>query len=289
MNRKVKKVKKLTDSYELVNGIKIPCIGFGTWQAEDGETAYNSVAEAIKSGYRHIDTATAYKNEPSVGKAVLESGVSREEIFVTSKVWNSKRGYDKTMVAFEKTLSFLGFDYLDLYLVHWPASPNQFDNWDEINLSTWKALTELYKAGKIKAIGVSNFKPHHLKSLMETEVVPMVNQIEFHPGMMQDETVKYCRENNILIEAWSPLGSGRMLKNKMLNDIAAKYDKSVAQLCIKWCLQNGTLPLPKSVTPSRIKENAEVFDFELSAEDMAAINAMEYFDGSGFDPDKVKF
>lgn len=277
------------DKFKLINGYEIPCIGFGTWQIEDGVSAENAVAEAIKSGYRHIDTAAAYRNEQSVGKAVRECGISREELFITTKAWNSQRGYDNIMQAFDKSMKLLGLDYLDLYLIHWPASKNQYDNWNEINLSTWKALTELYKAGRIKSIGVSNFKPHHLKSLLETEVAPMVNQIEFHPGQMQKETLELCRKNNILVEAWSPLGSGRMLRNDTLKEIAGKYGKSVAQLCIRWCLQNGTLPLPKSQTASRIKENTDVFDFEISAEDMALINNMEYFDGSGYDPDKIDF
>ncbi|MFA7637135.1 MAG: aldo/keto reductase [Monoglobales bacterium] len=277
------------EKLKLRNGYEIPCIGFGTWQIPDGEAAENAVLEAVKAGYRHIDTANAYKNEPSVGKAVRECGISREELFVTTKLWNSKRGYDNAMKAFEKSMELLGLDYIDLYLIHWPASKSQYDNWDEINLSSWKALTELYKTGRIKSIGVSNFKPHHLKSLIETEVPPMVNQIEFHPGQMQQETVDLCRQNNIIVEAWSPLGSGRMLDNDELKKIAAKYNKSVAQLCIRWCLQNGTLPLPKSQTPSRIKENIDVFDFEISEEDMVMINNMEYFDGSGYDPDKVDF
>lgn len=156
------------------------------------------------------------------------------------------------MATFEKTLKDLALDYLDLYLIHWPAAQHQYKNWEKINLSTWKAMTELYKSGRIKAIGVSNFMPHHLKALMKTEVPPMVNQIEFHPGLMQEETVEYCQNNNILVEAWSPLGTGRMLSNSTLMDIAAKYNKSVAQLCIRWCLQHNVLPLPKSVTTSRI-------------------------------------
>ena len=176
----------------LRNGVEMQGIGFGTWKSADGQAAYDSVIEAIKAGYRHIDTATLYKNEASVGKAVNECGLKREEIFVTSKVWNRSRGYDKTMAAFEKTLSVMGLDYLDLYLIHWPAIPAQFEDWNDINLSTWKALTELYKAGKIKAIGTANFFPQHLESLMQTEVQPMINQIEYHPGYTQDEVVKYC-------------------------------------------------------------------------------------------------
>jgi len=282
-------MNKLVDCYILSNGVGIPCIGFGTWQTPDGEVAVNSVAEAIKCGYRHIDTAAVYGNEESVGLAIKQSGVDRKELFVTSKLWNKNRGYESTFAAFEETLNKLQLDYLDLYLIHWPASHSQFENWDEINLQSWQAMTELYKAGKIKAIGVSNFLPHHLESLLKTEVAPMVNQIEFHPGFMQEETVKVCKENNILVEAWSPLGTGRMLDNETLKAVAGKYNKSVAQLCIRWCLQNNTLPLPKSVTPSRILENTNVFDFEISAEDMTAINSMAYCGGSGLHPDEVKF
>ena len=279
----------LKDTFTLNNGYKIPCIGFGTWQTPDGKTAVNSVIEAIKSGYKHIDTAAIYGNEKSIGKAIKESGINRNELFITSKVWNKDRGYKTTLAAFEKTINDLQIDYLDLYLIHWPASVNKFNDWDNINLETWRAMTELYKAGKIKSIGVSNFMPHHLKSLMETEVKPMVDQIEFHPGFMQEETFKYCNDNNILVEAWSPLGTGKMLDNETLKIVASKYNKSVAQICIRWCLQNNTLPLPKSVTASRIKENTEIFDFVISDEDMKTINAMEYCGGSGHHPDKVNF
>lgn len=282
-------MKTLQDSFVLNNGVKIPCVGFGTWQTPDGETAVAAVREALGVGYRHIDTAAAYGNEVSVGEGIRASGLARSEVFVTSKLWNTERGYDKTMAAFEKTVSDLGLDYRDLYLIHWPAAANQFENWQDINLSTWKAMTELYKAGRIRAIGVSNFLLHHLQALMESEVQPMVNQIEFHPGQMQEETLQYCKEHGILVEAWSPLGTGRMLNNETLKTIAGKYKKSVAQLCIRWCLQNGVLPLPKSVTPSRIKENAAVFDFEITAEDMSAINSMAYCGGSGLHPDKIDF
>ena len=282
-------MKSLNDTFKLNNGYEIPCVGFGTWQTPDGETAVMAVSEAIKAGYRHIDTAACYENEIGVGQGIKVSGIEREKLFVTSKVWNTERGYEKTMAAFEKTLSDLELDYLDLYLIHWPASSSRFTNWEEINLGTWRAMTKLYQAGRIKAIGVSNFMPHHLEALMKTEVPPMVNQIEYHPGLTQTETVKYCKEHNILVEAWSPLGTGRMLNNETLRSIAEKYGKSVAQLCIRWCLQNGVLPLPKSVTPSRILENTAVFDFEIVAEDMDIINSMPFFGGSGLHPDEVKF
>lgn len=204
-------------------------------------------------------------------------------------MWNSCRGYESTLSAFDETLNRLSLDYLDLYLIHWPANAHQFVNWDEINLETWRAMTKLYKEGKIRAIGVSNFKPHHLASLMKTEVKPMVNQIEFHPGFMQNETVSYCKKNGILVEAWSPLGTGKVLSNELLISLAQKYGVSPAQLCIRWCLQKGTLPLPKSVTPSRIVENTHVFDFEISAEDVEKIDALPFCGGSGHDSDLVNF
>lgn len=282
-------MQNLTDTFTLSNGTKIPCVGFGTWQTPDGETAVNSVKKAIESGYRHIDTAAAYKNEGSVGQAIKESGVAREDLFVTSKLWNSERGYEKTKAAFEQTLKELDTDYLDLYLIHWPANEKQFDNWKEINNETWRAMTELYEAGKVKAIGVSNFMTNHLEPLLESEVKPMVNQIEYHPGHTQDGVVDLCKQYDILVEAWSPIGSGRLLEDESLKEIAEKYNKSVAQLCIRYVLQNGALPLPKSVTPERIEENTHVFDFEISDEDMKQLDSMQNIGFSGMDPNDVDF
>ena len=282
-------MKQLSDSFVLGTGYAIPCVGFGTWQTPDGETAVSAVKMAIKKGYRHIDAAAIYGNEISVGRGIRESGIERSALFVTSKVWNNERGYQKTLNAFAKTLADLQLDYLDLYLIHWPASSSRYSDWEEFNLETWHAITDLHKSGRIRAVGVSNFLPHHLAALMETEVPPMVNQIEFHPGQMQDETVEFCRRNSILVEAWSPLGSGRLLANPLLSSIAAKYNKSVAQLCVRWCLQHEVLPLPKSVTPARIAENADVFDFSIAEDDMAAIDNMTHVGGSGLHPDHVDF
>jgi len=282
-------MKQLSDAFTLHGKVDIPCVGLGTWQSPDGETVAGAVKAAIDAGYRHIDTAAVYENEKGVGAGIRAAGIRREDIFVTSKLWNSERGYDKTMRAFEQTLSDLQLDYLDLYLIHWPAIARQFDNWEQINKDTWRAFIDLYKAGRVRAIGVSNFQPKHLHALMDTEIIPSINQIEYHPGFMQKETVDFCNQNGILVEAWSPLGTGKMLNNETLLGIAAKYNKSVAQLCIRWCLQHGTLPLPKSITPSRIIENAKVFDFTISDEDMQTIDAMEFCGGSGHDSDAIDF
>ena len=257
-------MKKVTDSFVLSNGVSIPCLGFGTWQSPPDEAA-SSVRHALLSGYRHIDTAAQYGNEPDVGRGIRESGVPREDIFLTTKLWNDERGYETTLAAFERSLKNLGTDYIDLYLIHWPATPHRFENWQELNIGTWRAFEKLYKEGRIRSIGISNFMPHHLKPLLdECEIVPMVNQIEIHPGMLQPETVKASKAQGMLIEAWSPLGTGRMLKNETLMQIASKYGVSTAQLCLRYVLQHGYLPLAKSVTPSRIEENMKIFDFEIS-------------------------
>jgi len=276
-------------TFELSNGVKIPAIGYGTWKSPDSEVTVEGIKTAVSCGYRHIDTAAVYGNEVSVGKGIAECGIPREELFITSKVWNTERGYEKTLAAFEKTIEDLGVSYLDLYLIHWPAAAHKYDDWEEINRETWRAMTELHKVGKIRSIGVSNFKPHHLKALMDTEIKPMVNQIEIHPGYMQEETVRYCRENSILVEAWSPLGNGKVLTNPILMNIAEKYGRSVAQICLRWCLQHEVLPLSKSVTPSRIEENVRVFDFEISSADIEAIDSIGLCGWSGNDPDKVDF
>ena len=283
-------MNKLTDGYKLSNGYSIPCVGFGTFLTPEDEVV-ESVKAALKAGYRHIDGAAVYGNEKGVGKGIKESGVAREEIFVTSKVWNAERGYEKTKAAFQKTLDDLGLEYLDLYLIHWPANRRQFgDAAADLNAQTWRAMEDLYLEGKIKSIGVSNFWPHHLEELMKTaRIKPMVNQIEYHPGWMQHAVVSYCEVHNILVEAWSPLGRSNVLKNETVKAVAAAYGKSEAQICIRWALQHGILPLPKSVTPERIQQNAEVFDFEISAEDMQKIDNI-YDCGMHYElPDEVDF
>ncbi|RZT02373.1 aldo/keto reductase [Cuneatibacter caecimuris] len=283
-------MKSLTDCYELNNGVKIPCIGFGTWQAPDGQTAYEAVKAALGAGYRHIDTAAAYGNEESVGKAIAGSGIDRKELFVTSKLWNEMHGYENTLKGFDKTLKDLGLDYLDLYLIHWPNPIKYREHWQETNAGTWKAFEELYRAGLIRAIGVSNFLPHHLEEISKTaEVAPMVNQIRLCPGETQPEVVKYCRSHNMLLEAYSPMGTGRIFEVPEMKTLAEKYGRSIAQICIRWSLQMGYLPLPKSVTPARIQENTQVFDFELSPEDVSLIAGLTECCGPTRDPDTAPF
>lgn len=276
--------------YVLNNDYKIPSIGFGTFRTPSGEETEQSVLNAIKAGYRHIDCAAAYGNEKSVGDAIRKSGVAREELFITSKLWNDEKGYEKTIAAFNKTLEDLQLDYIDLYLIHWPIAKATKNNWQEANSESWRAFEDLYKQGKIKAIGVSNFLPHHFEPLLKTaKIKPMVNQIEFHPGMLQEETVEFCKKNNILVEAWAPFSNGQILSNPVLTEIDDKYNKSVAQLSLRWIIQKGIVPLPKSVTPERIKSNLEVFDFEISAQDSETIDKLTNCGGSGLHPDEVDF
>lgn len=278
------------DTFVLRNGYEIPCIGFGTWKMPEGQETVDAVKMALDAGYRHIDTAATYGNEKSVGRALKQSGIDRSELFVTSKLWNSDRGYENALAAFNASLEKLGLEYLDLYLIHWPAAKGADEEWQKINADTWRALEKLYNDGYVRAIGVSNFKPRHLEPLMKvSEIDPMVNQIEMHPGFPQKETRDFCDLSGILVEAWGPLGQGRVLDDDRLVEIAVKYECTVAQLCIRWCLQNGAVPLPKSTKDERIRENADVFRFDIDADDMRRINELEQFGMSGLDPDEVDF
>lgn len=277
-----------TDSFTLSNGVEIPCIGYGTWQTPDGDVTENCVKTALENGYRHIDTAFAYGNEASVGRGIKASGVKREDMFLTTKHWVTERGYEKTLAAVDTSLKLLGTDYLDLYLVHWPCVKKIAKNWEEINLDTWRGFERAYKDGKIRAIGVSNYQASHIDILLkEAEIKPMVNQLEFHPGFTQLDNIRYMQDNGMLVEAWSPLGSGAVLNDEGLKAIAAKYNKSVAQLCVKLALQNDILPLPKSTDKDRMIANAEVFDFEISGEDVKTLLNYPLLGYSGFAPEEA--
>ena len=278
------------ENFKLSNGIEIPAIGFGTWLLE-GEKVIEPLKIALTKGYTHIDTAAIYKNEKEIGTVLKAENVDRSKLFITSKCWNSERGYEKAMAAFEQTLADLQTDYLDLYLIHWPANETQFpDNWAELNAGTWRAFEEIYKSGKAKAIGVSNFNINHLEALFETaEIKPMVNQIEIHPGHSQPELVDFCRQNDLLVEAWSPLGSGRILENELIVSLADKYNVSVGQICINYCLAKEILPLPRSTSEKNIEANLTSNNFKLSVEDVKAIDEMPADGFSGLNPSMVEF
>ena len=280
----------LTDRYKLNNGVKIPIIGFGTWQTPDGQVAEESVLAALNSGYRHIDTAAAYGNEESVGAAIKKSGINRHELFVTTKLWNSDHGYQNTKKAIDTSLEKLGLDYLDLYLIHWPNPATMRDNWAELNAESWQAMEEAVQAGKIRAIGVSNIRKHHLDELLKTaEIKPAVNQNYLNPSDMQEDLVKYNDSLGIVNEAYSPLGTGGLLSNEVVNEIAEKYGKSPAQILIRWSLDHNFLPLPKSVHPDYIKANADVFDFDIEPEDMKKLDGLHGAAKMANDPDEVDF
>lgn len=286
-------IQRIDDYFVLNNGVKMPGFGFGTWQSPSGKATIESVKNAIKVGYRNIDTAAAYGNEESVGEGIRQAmdeyGVMREELFISTKLWNDHRRYDLAMGAFDDSMKKLKLDYLDLYMIHWPAVKMWHDNWRTINHSTWRAFEELYHTGAVKAIGVSNFLTEHIQALLEDgEIPPTVNQIEYHPGFGQIESADFCRKNGIVVEAWSPFGTGAVLQNEVLTSLAEKYKKTPAQICLRWLVQKEIVPLPKSVHETHILSNALVFDFSLSQEDMLRINAMPYCGGMRFDPASAK-
>jgi len=279
-------IKNLQDRVALHNGVEMPGFGLGVFKVEEGPELVNAVKTAIKQGYRSIDTASIYANEKAVGEGIREgikeAGVSREDLFITSKVWNRDQGYEETLAAYEESLKKLELDYLDLYLVHWPVEGKYKD--------TWRALEKLYKEGRVRAIGVSNFQIHHLKDVMEgAEVKPMINQVEYHPRLTQKELRDFCREQGIQMEAWSPLMQGQLLDNPALQEIADKYGKTTAQIILRWDLQNEVVTIPKSTKEHRIIQNADIFNFELTKEDMEQIDALNQNHRVGPDPDNFDF
>ena len=279
-------MKNLQDTVTLHNGVKMPGFGLGVFKVEEGPELVNAIKVAIKHGYRSIDTAAIYGNEEGVGQGIREglkeAGISRENVFVTSKVWNADLGYDATIAAYETSLKKLGLDYLDLYLIHWPVEGKYKE--------AWRALETLYKEGKVKAIGVSNFQVHHLKDLMEdAEIKPVINQVEYHPRLTQKELQAFCEKHHIQLEAWSPLMQGELLDNEVLTEIANKHNKSVAQVILRWDVQNGIITIPKSTKEHRIVENASIFDFELTKEEIERIDELNQNHRVGPDPDNFDF
>lgn len=265
----------------------MPDVAFGTWKVEASQ-AFDTVTNAIRAGYRHFDTAAAYANEAAIGVALAQSEAAREALFISGKLWTTKRSFDAAIKACKRSLKNLQLAYFDQYLIHWPAAPVLYSNWQEVNAETWRALETLKRDGLVRSIGLCNFKQHHMDALLQhVEIRPFVDQIEFHPGYFQAETTAYCKKNGIGVEAWSPLGNGALLTHPTLLDISKRHNKEIAQICIRWCLQHEVLPVTKTVSTERMRTNRQVFDFELSLEEMQQIDRMPAYGYSGLDPDTI--
>ena len=274
--------------YILNNGVEIPAVAFGTYKAADGKSA-DVIRTAIEAGYRYFDTASFYGTETYLAEAIRESGISRGEFFIASKLWKDEMGYENVKSAFERTLNNLRTDYLDLYLIHWPLPEPGYKEWRQLNKETWRAMEELYEAGKIRAIGLSNFLPHHIENILkDCRVRPAVDQIEYHPGYSQEAVVNYCRERGILVQAWSPIGRSRVLDEPLVKELAAKYDVSPAQICLKFAVQRNIIPLPKSSSEDRMRENLDLYSFELEQDDIWRLSTMPQTGWSGEHPDRAR-
>ena len=272
----------------LNNGVQIPCLGFGTYKAAEGSTSM-IIKTAVRCGYRYLDTASFYQTETYVGEAVKESKIPREEFFLVSKVWKDEMGYDNTLRAFEQTLKNLQTDYLDLYLIHWPKPSPDCENWKKLDIETWKALEKLYHEKRVRAIGVSNFLPHHIENLLEScEVVPAVDQLEFHPGYTQEAAVRYCQEHDILVQAWSPLGRRRVMDDELIRALAERHHVTQAQICLRYAFQKGIIPIPKASSEERMKNNQDIFGFELTKTEMQKLDTMPPVGWSGEHPDRER-
>lgn len=278
-------MESIYDCFKLNNDMKIPCVGFGTYKAAEGNNE-EVLKTAIEAGYRYFDTASFYQTEDFLGQAIRESNLPREDFFLVSKMWKDEMGYQQTKDALEKSLKRLGTDYLDIYLIHWPRPSADCENWKELDLETWRAMEELQKEGKIRGLGLSNFLPHHIKNILENGTVkPVVNQLELHPGYMQQAAVQYCKEHGIQMQAWSPIGRRRILEDGLILELAGKYQVSPAQLCLRFLLQNDIIPLPKSSSMERMKQNMDLFHFEISEEDVSRLATMPQAGWSGEHPD----
>ena len=277
-----------TEHYILNNGVEIPAIAFGTYKAADGKSA-DVIRAAIEAGYRYFDTASFYGTETYLAQAVRESEIFRDEIFIASKLWKTEMGYENVKYAFERSLDKLNTDYLDLYLIHWPLPDPEYKDWKQLDKETWRAMEELYQAGKVRAIGLSNFLPHHIDNILEDCTVrPAVDQIEYHPGYSQEAAVQYCKERNILVQAWSPIGRQRVLEEPLVLELAGKYAVSPAQICLKFAVQRGIIPLPKSSSVERMKENLDLYSFEMEREDIWRLATMPQAGWSGEHPDRER-